>query len=508
MARVGSSPSSLHLTTLKSPSATAKQARTAAKLAGYGRLLQAPSRYELCSYLPGYRHQAPLPEILRAQTETIQREAFALLVAGLREQKLAPRTDPACAVVREVLSHPQQYPHLISSAIDAAEYLRDPEIGRLLIRTVANGAFADSGNAAIALRYWPTELIDLNEIKRQVRDFLQNHTGEIYHRPQPSIRPLLHLLLRCSPNAQSAYDYLQSVNPPHAQLENLHRRGFDGRGVRIKVIDLEFASADHVDFRGRDYRQNAEFVDKSAHGTSVASVIIGKISHGVAPGVSLEGHLVQGVSFIDKVNDTIAAVEKEVAAARAGLPHAEVISLSINNYLNSRMDYALNQAFSDCLKRWHALMHAAKMQNIVIVQCAGNDSNTESRTAEYGRMEPWESSPDVLLVGAAVKDKKSGGYRIAKYSARGGTMRVADLAAPSDFLVAHGAGFDVLWGTSFATPYVASVVALMKQANPRLSAQQIFEILQQTCSPLNDNGEFQNTWGLIDPERAVNAALA
>ncbi len=62
-------------------------------------------------------------------------------------------------------------------------------------------------------------------------------------------------------------------------------------------------------------------------------------------------------------------------------------------------------------------------------------------------------------------------------------------------------------GTSFAAPIVSSVVAQMLEANPRLSPAQVKQILVATANPL-DNVPFERQgYGVVNPARAVAAAL-
>ena len=60
-----------------------------------------------------------------------------------------------------------------------------------------------------------------------------------------------------------------------------------------------------------------------------------------------------------------------------------------------------------------------------------------------------------------------------------------------------------LSGTSMATPICAGVIALMLEANPNLSPNDVKAILKETSQPtLND------TWGNIHAELAVERAKA
>ncbi|MCB0356183.1 MAG: S8 family serine peptidase [Bdellovibrionales bacterium] len=68
--------------------------------------------------------------------------------------------------------------------------------------------------------------------------------------------------------------------------------------------------------------------------------------------------------------------------------------------------------------------------------------------------------------------------------------------------------YAVFQGTSMATPHVAGVAALVRAANPTLSAKQVRDILSETASPLaGPNDENQLGAGLVNAEAAVEKAL-
>lgn len=62
-------------------------------------------------------------------------------------------------------------------------------------------------------------------------------------------------------------------------------------------------------------------------------------------------------------------------------------------------------------------------------------------------------------------------------------------------------------GTSFASPIVASIVACMLEANPKLTPQQVKRILIKTAERVSGIEVDRQGWGVVVPARAVAAAL-
>ncbi len=122
-----------------------------------------------------------------------------------------------------------------------------------------------------------------------------------------------------------------------------------------------------------------------------------------------------------------------------------------------------------------------------------------------------------------LSDYSSPGYR------RDGTIK-PDISAPATYTIATLAkgsalakdgdgnldqtivtrdGLHLAWsGTSAASPYVAGVVALLLQKNPRLDASQIRDLLARTAIKDQFTGAVPNPrwgYGKINPESAINA---
>lgn len=62
-------------------------------------------------------------------------------------------------------------------------------------------------------------------------------------------------------------------------------------------------------------------------------------------------------------------------------------------------------------------------------------------------------------------------------------------------------------GTSFSSPIVASIIACMLEANPRLTPQQVKKILIETSERLPAIEVDRQGWGVVTPRKAVERAL-
>jgi len=63
-------------------------------------------------------------------------------------------------------------------------------------------------------------------------------------------------------------------------------------------------------------------------------------------------------------------------------------------------------------------------------------------------------------------------------------------------------------GTSFAAPIVASTVACMLEANPHLTPSHVKRILIETAERLPGIEIDRQGWGVVEPRKAVQLALA
>ncbi len=97
--------------------------------------------------------------------------------------------------------------------------------------------------------------------------------------------------------------------------------------------------------------------------------------------------------------------------------------------------------------------------------------------------------------------------RVADFSSRGGQLNPGkpDVAAPGVgvFSAWPDGGYQVLNGTSMATPHVAGAAALLKQASPDATLDELKQYLTTTAVPLAEQvPNYDSGWGRIDVDAA------
>ncbi|MBI3927245.1 MAG: S8 family serine peptidase [Armatimonadetes bacterium] len=181
------------------------------------------------------------------------------------------------------------------------------------------------------------------------------------------------------------------------------------------------------------------------------------------------------------------------------------------DYVDGRLGNPKGQ-FQQSLGRYQDVVKKLTESGTSVVAAAGNDGTDLAR---YPSNPPGATlnfltrSPYVLTVGAS-DSRDTPGRRsddlIAHWSSRG-DGRVGGhnptVAAPGNSVIANG---EATSGTSFASPYVAGTIALMRQANPNLSTAQVRDILTSTAADTAGAGREAEGAGIVDPVAAVAAA--
>lgn len=301
-----------------------------------------------------------------------------------------------------------------------------------------------------------------------------------------------------------------------------------GRGVRIGIIDtgIDYTHPDlggcartgninngscakvagGYDFINRD---NDPF-DDNGHGTHCAATAAGNGTlSGVAPDALLYAYKVLSGDGYGFTQTVVAGIERAADPNQDGNvnDHLDVISLSLGG------PGGPNDAGSLALDRAMSL-------GMVAVVAAGNSGNASGTIGSPG------TSRDAITVGARTKEGQ-----MAHFSSRGPvkyteskktfTLTKPDVNAPGVYICAAASSGAAplgptcldsrhmsISGTSMATPHVAGLAALVKQAHPNWSAYEIKSSIKRSAShasmesysALNDEGT-----GTVDALAAVQS---
>jgi subtilisin family serine protease len=281
--------------------------------------------------------------------------------------------------------------------------------------------------------------------------------------------------------------------------------------------------------RGDGYTNGSSKIDVySTHGTHVAGLIAGEANNGGILGVASVGttkfsNTLVDLSMIDIFSkyDTDALGTKTPSATYEdfvfGLRNArdagaKVINLSLGFVnVNPAGAQAMNSMMSEL----------ANKNDIVIVSAAGN--NTSGGTTDVVYPAACDDVLSVIaMVNEAYADQKSttsrtwitNGYFRAYFSNYG---KWCSISAPGENVYSclvssqsyDKVSYGYMSGTSQATPIVTAGAALVRVANPELTAAEVRTIICETAYDLNTQGfDAESGYGLLDIEKAVKKALS
>ncbi len=174
-----------------------------------------------------------------------------------------------------------------------------------------------------------------------------------------------------------------------------------------------------------------------------------------------------------------------------------------------------NFGYADCYSSWFTVIDNCEAAGVVTLWATGNEgpsANTVRSPADRAT-----STLNAFSVGS-VNANTSYPYPISGFSSRGPSTCSApelnlikpEVSAPGTGVYSSipGGGYSYYDGTSMATPHVAGVVALMRQAAPNIEVNTIKQILMDSALDFGTPGEDNNFgWGFIDAYEAVVLAL-
>lgn len=168
--------------------------------------------------------------------------------------------------------------------------------------------------------------------------------------------------------------------------------------------------------------------------------------------------------------------------------------------------------YPPCDELFWSYIDACEAAGTVVIFAAGNEGTS-------GLRRPGDrATDDYRNCAVAAVDGNTSGWPIAYFSSRGptyctpggGAAIKPDIAAPGVSVRSAypGGGYASMSGTSMATPHIAGVIALMREANPNLGVDEIKQILYETAYDLGSAGEDNAYgWGMVDAYEAVLLAL-
>ena len=344
----------------------------------------------------------------------------------------------------------------------------------------------------------------------------------------------------------SSFNYRTAVTVGAATARATY--GYDGVGIGVAVIDSGITSW-HDDLSGTNgslqfpygnqrVRKFVDFVggrtqpyDDNGHGTHVAGIIGGNgydssfgEKAGIAPRANIISLKVLDANGVGSISSMIAAMNWVAQNHQAY--NIRVVNMSVGARISESY-------WTDPLT---LAAKALADRGIVVVTAAGNFGKNAGGNLQYGGITAPANAPWVITVGASSTNGTLTRFddTMAAFSSSGPTNidfgAKPDLVAPgtgtvslaafgstfyatkSAFLVGGKIGqlgfkpYLTLSGTSMAAPVVSGTVALMLQANPKLTPNLVKAILQYTAQPYPGYNALRQGAGFLNSLGAVRLA--
>jgi subtilisin len=274
---------------------------------------------------------------------------------------------------------------------------------------------------------------------------------------------------------------------------NILNSKYTGKGINIAILDTGF-NLNHPDFTGRvvnsrSFISGQEVDDKNGHGSHCTGISAGNINKATNRryGVAKEANI-----FIGKVlSDAGSGSDSGILAGLewAITNNCKVISMSLGAPVAPGEPYS--NIYNDIAKK-------AMTKGTLIIAAAGNESRRD-----LGVINPVghpANCPSIMAVAALDKDLNVAYFSCGGINIDGGQV---DIAAPGVDIYSSWkspSNYNIISGTSMATPYVAGIAALFREAYPRASASDVWMYLTQNAIRLELNSSDVGA-GLVHPPK-------
>jgi subtilisin len=230
--------------------------------------------------------------------------------------------------------------------------------------------------------------------------------------------------------------------------------GADGKHPSLKKAIAAFSE---FDFLGERLNPDPAPRDTGQHGTHTAATIAGRVVGGrhvgVAPGAELASAIV--IEGGDAVARVLGGMDWAVSQG------ARVLSMSLG--------------FPGFIEDFIPITQILRARNILPVIAVGNEGPGFSRSPG--------NYPEALSVGAIDANKMVAPFSSSQQFVRNVEPRVPDIVGPGvDIISAKPkGGFQLMSGTSMATPHIAGLAALLFEAAPGSTVDQVEQAIFQAC---------------------------
>lgn len=295
-------------------------------------------------------------------------------------------------------------------------------------------------------------------------------------------------------------------------IPELHTQGYTGKGLLIAVMDDGFTNANQVEFYKHLFDGNQivdtydfhnlshDIYSSGSHGFEVLSTIAAYVP-GKLAGAAYQANF----ALYRTENSLIEAPLEEVAwlaaAERADSLGADVISSSLGyNYFAGAFNTpAYNYTYANMDGKTAIISKAARLasrKGILVVNAAGNEG---AQAWKYIVVPADVDS--VLSVGSVTRQLTYSSFSSIGPTATGMIKPDVTTIGTSATIGKANGSISSSSGTSFSAPQIAGMAAILWQAYPSLTAQQIIAALKksgsQSTSPDNYLG-----YGIPNTERA------
>jgi len=276
-------------------------------------------------------------------------------------------------------------------------------------------------------------------------------------------------------------------------IPKLWEQGLTGKGVRVAHLDTgvdgkhpalrtAIANFAEIDSFGQVVTPTPKPYDTDDHGTHTAGTIAGRPVGGKSVGVAPEADLVSAI--VIEGGNVIARLLGGMDWAVS--QNVRVLSMSVGIPL------------SPPLAEFDPILRNLRARNIFPVVAIGNEGPGTSR-APANNTEP-------ISVGAIDQNKVVADFSCSQQFNRTDNPTVPDLVAPGvDILSASpDGGYQLKDGSSMATPHVAGLAALLFQAQPSATVDDVENAIFSSCVADGIPAERGNR-GFPDAVRALAA---